>query len=266
MAEMWAEGDAYEYFMGRWSRLVAPRFLAWLDLPPGLRWADIGCGTGALTLTLLALADPAFVLALEPSPGFLATARAQVKDRRVDFHEGSTELLEGERVDVVAAGLVVNFLPDPRAALRAFVRAAPGGTVAAYVWDYDDGMQLLRRFWEVATDVAGHPVAQSEISRFDLTDPARLEELWRDAGLQDVQVAGLEVETVFDDFEDYWSPFLGGQGPAPAYVMSLDETHRGRLREALEENLAPDDDGTIRLVARAWAVRGRVPGGPAGRA
>ncbi len=256
MANLWDQGGEYERFMGRWSRLVGPEFVAWLDLPAGLRWADVGCGTGALTTAVLDLAAPETVLAIEPSAGFLATARSRVADPRVSFRQGSIEVLEDQQVDVVVAGLVLNFLPDAAAALDAFRRAAPHGTVAAYVWDYVDGMQLLRRFWEVASRVAGRAVGQSEVSRFEITDPSRLRAAWERAGLGDVALTGLEIEMVFADFEDFWAPFLGGQGPAPAYVMSLGEAARETLREALREDLTPDADGRIRLTARAWAVRG----------
>lgn len=260
VADIWQQGSAYERFMGRWSRLLAPQFVQWLDQPTGRRWADLGCGTGALTGAILEHADPASVLAVEPSAGFLELARSSVRDPRVTFREGSIEQLGESSVDVVVAGLVLNFLPDPAAAVAA-CRAAvesgvASGVVAAYVWDYDDGMQLLRRFWEVATRVAGRSLGQSEVSGFEVTDPDRLAQLWRGAGLHAVEVGALEIEMVFEDFDDYWSPFLGGQGPAPAYVAGLGEHERGLLRDALRTDLSPGADGRIRLPARAWAARG----------
>jgi SAM-dependent methyltransferase len=258
MAEMWAQGSAYELFMGRWSRLVAPRFLAWLDLPSGLRWADVGCGTGALTATILERADPSSVLGVEPSAGFLTSARENVTDPRATFRHGSTEALAGQHLDVVVAGLVLNFLPDVDSALTDFVQAVPGGTVAAYVWDYQDGNQMLARFWRAATEVAGHPVTAAENTSFALFQPAGLTDTWERAGLREVATGALEIEMVFADFDDYWSPFLGGQGPAPSYAATLDEHELGLVREALREDLAPDADGRIRLTARAWAVRGEV--------
>jgi SAM-dependent methyltransferase len=182
MADMWAEGGAYEMFMGRWSRLVAPRFLAWLDLPGGLRWADLGCGTGALTATILERADPASVLGVEPSAGFLAAARKNVTDPRATFRHGSTEALAGQDLDVVVAGLVLNFLPDVETALTDFAQAAPGGTVAAYVWDYQDGNQMLVRFWRAATKVAGHPVTAAENASFASFQPAGLIDTWERGG------------------------------------------------------------------------------------
>jgi hypothetical protein len=137
-------------------------------------------------------------------------------------------------------------------------RVAAGGNVAAYVWDYAGRMELMRHFWDAATELDPSAGALDEGARFGLCQPDRLEELWRDAGLTEVACRAIDVPTVFRDFDDYWSPFLGGQGPAPGYAMSLDDEARTRLRENLRARLPVGDDGTIRLVARAWAVRGRA--------
>ncbi len=198
------------------------------------------------------------MLGVEPSAGFLAAAEANVTDPRATFRLGSTEALAGERLDVVVAGLVLNFLPDVDEAVAAFARAAPGGTVAAYVWDYQGGNQMLARFWQAATAVAGHPVTAAENTAFAPFQPAGLTETWTRAGLHDVATGSLEIEMVFEDFDDYWTPFLGGQGPAPSYAATLGEDELGLVRETLREDLTPDADGRIRLGARAWAVRGEV--------
>jgi hypothetical protein len=160
--------------------------------------------------------------------------------------------------DVVVSGLLLNFLPAPTAAVVGMARAArPGGTVAAYVWDYAGGMELLRTFWDAAVELDPSAGALDEGRRFPLCDPARLERLWRDAALTDVESTGLDVATPFQDFDDYWRPFLGGQGPAPSYVASLDDDRREALRERLRARLPAGADGRIALRARAWAVRGR---------
>ncbi len=194
---------------------MAPEFVSWLDLPGGLRWADVGCGTGALTATILERAEPASVLAVEPSAGFMAAVREKVTDTRVTFRQGSIEALAGESLDVVVAGLVLNFLPDVDAAVATFARAAPGGTVAAYVWDYQEGNQMLARFWRAATAVAGHPVTAAENTAFAPFHRTGLAQTWERAGLREVATDGLEIEMVFEDFDDYWSPFLGAVGPGP---------------------------------------------------
>lgn len=130
----------------------------------------------------------------------------------------------------------------------------------AYVWDYAGEMQLMRRFWDaaVALDPAARPL--HEAVRFPLCQPDRLFALWVAAGLGNPQVRAIDVPTVFKDFEDYWSPFLGGQGPAPTYCVSLPEDRREALRQRLQATLPIEADGTIRLKARAFAVQGRKPG------
>ena len=256
MNDVWAEGDAYERYIGRWSRLVAAEFVGWLGVAPGRRWLDVGCGTGALTEAILARAAPASVSGVDPSDGFISVATDRVRDPRVRFAVGEADTLPAGPFDVVVSGLVLNFVADPAAALDAMRRTTRGGIVAAYVWDYAEGMQLIRRFWDAA--VAADPAAGAldEANRFPLCHPERLERLWRDGQLGDVQTDAITVPTVFEDFDDYWQPFLGGQGPAPTYVASLDDRARTALRDRLRHALPSAADGTISLTARAWVVRG----------
>ena len=256
----WADGDRYEAYVGRWSRPVARRFLTSLAVPPGGRWLDVGCGTGALTETILETAAPSAVLGVDPSADVVAHAAAQVTDPRASFREGSGQAIPGEDAgfDAVVSGLVLNFVPDPPAALAEMRRVVrPGGVVAAYVWDYAEGMQLIRRFWDAAAE--RDPAARDldEGSRFPLCRPEPLRELFTAAGLADVAVEEVVVPTVFADFDDYWAPFLGGTGPAPAYAMSLAELDRAALRESLRARLPSEPDGSVHLTARAWSVRGR---------
>lgn len=263
--EVWADGAAYEAYVGRWSRLVAAEFLAGLDQPPGLRWLDVGCGTGALTSTVLARTDPARVDGVDPSGGFVAHARTRVADPRVVFHVGDARALPlpAAAVDVVVSGLALNFVPDPARAVAEFARVlSPGGVAAAYVWDYADGMTMMRYFWDAAA--AHHPAAAEldEGRRYAMCRPEPLRALWANAGLRDVSVRPVEVPTVFADFTDYWTPFLGGQGSAPGYVSSLAEPDRAELRELLRARVPTEPDGSIRCTARAWAVRGTAPAGP----
>jgi len=155
------------------------------------------------------------------------------------------------------SGLVLNFVPDLPGALAEMARVAvPGGTVAAYVWDYAEGMEMLRHFWDAAADLDANAVQLHEGRRFPLCRPAALQTAFEQAGFGDVVVAPLEIPTPFTSFDDYWQPFLGAQGPAPAYVASLSEERRRRLREALRNSLPANSAGAIVLRARAWAVRG----------
>jgi SAM-dependent methyltransferase len=256
---IWASGSPYELYVGRWSRLVARELLHWLAVPRGSRWLDVGCGTGALSETILRNAEPDEVTGCDSSDGFIAFAREHIRDERASFDVGDAQALpfKDDRFDAVASGLVLNFIPDPVRALTEMVRVArPDGTVSVYVWDYAGEMQLMRHFWDAA--VALDPSAQDldEGIRFPICQPEPLERLFRNAGVADVMVRSIDVPTVFRDFEDYWSPFLGAQGPAPSYVMSLDQPQRIALREQIRAGLPIAGDGSIHLIARAWAVRG----------
>ena len=262
--EVWATGAAYEPYVGRWSRLVARDFLAWLAVPPGGSWLDVGCGTGALTHTILQVAHPRDVTSLDSSEGYLAYAGQQINDPRVRWQLGNAQQLplESSAYDAVVSGLVLNFIPDLPAALAEMARVArPGGTVAAYVWDYAGKMELMRYFWDAA--VALSPAAREldEGRRFPVCQPGPLQDLFTQGGLTGVEVRAIDAPTRFRNFDDYWEPFLGGQGPAPGYAMSLAPEEREALRERIRSGLPVAPDGSIHLIARAWAVRGnRVEG------
>ena len=257
--EAWDSGDAYEAYMGRWSHLVAREFLEWLAVPPGCRWLDVGCGTGALAQTILALATPDEVVGIDTSPAYVAFARERVNYQRVRFEVGDAQALQAASAtfDAVVSGLVLNFVPEPEKAASEMVRAArPGGTVAAYVWDYVEGMQMMRYFWDAAVALEPRIRELDQGRRFPLCDPEVLTDLFRRAGLEEVEVRAIDIPTVFRDFDDYWSPFLGGQGSAPVYVMSLSEERRGELRERIRATLPTSPEGEHHLTASAWAVRG----------
>jgi SAM-dependent methyltransferase len=257
-SDIWNQGDPYERYVGRWSRLVAEPFVRGLGMPSALRWLDVGCGTGALASTLLAVAGPKEVIAVEPSEGFLALARARLGDKATLLPGHASALpLPDASVDVVVSGLVLNFVPDLPAALAEMKRVvAPGGTIAAYVWDYAQGMELMRHFWDAAVSLDAQARALDEGVRFPLCQPAALTAAFEGGDLTDVSVAPLTISTPFQSFDDYWSPFLGGQGPAPAYACSLDEPSRSALRNRLRKSLPTGPDGSIELIARAWVVRG----------
>jgi SAM-dependent methyltransferase len=262
--DVWASGDAYEPYVGRWSRVVAGEFLQWLAIPAGCDWLDVGCGTGALTQMILKKAAPNRVLGVDPSAGFVAHATAHVTDPRATFRTGDAQALPVgvDEFDAAVAGLVINFVPDQQTAVVEMARATkPGGTVAAYVWDYAGEMQMMRRFWDAA--VALNPKAKEldEGIRFPVCHPEALQHLFRSTGLEHVEVRAIDAPTTFKDFDDYWTPFLGGQAPAPGYCMSLSENDRAALRERIRASLPIRDDGTIHLIARAWAIKGTVGDG-----
>jgi SAM-dependent methyltransferase len=257
--DWFGDGDAYEHYVGRWSRPAGEMFLAWMSHSPGLRWVDVGCGTGALTETILKQADPEHVTGVEPSEGFLGLAKAGVKDERVEFRIGDARSLPlaDHTVDVVVSGLVLNFVPDKTQALQEMLRIVkPGGTIAAYVWDYAGDMQLMRYFWNAVGELFPDGSLHDEGNKFPICKPDPLADLFRNSGLEAIEPCALDAPTVFADFDDYWSPFLRGQGPAGAYCVSLPEEDRERLRKHLKSTLPFSGDGTIGLIARAWAVSG----------
>jgi SAM-dependent methyltransferase len=247
----WEHGDAYELFIGRWSSLVATRFLDWLELPAGLRWVDVGCGTGALSEAILDGRDPTSVTGVEPSAGFVRAARQRLGDRAI-VHQAPAEHLplpDGS-ADVVVSGLVLNFIGDLAGALAEMRRVAADGIVAAYVWDYSGGMEMLRYFWDAADEI--------EDRRFPLCRPDALTAAFTSAGLDDPEIVALDVPTPFADFDALWTPFTGGQGAGPSYLVALDTDRQAALRESLRRRVPTNPDGSISLVARAWAIRASV--------
>jgi len=257
VSDTWERGSPYEQYVGRWSRRVAPLFLSWLSIPAGRRWLDVGCGTGALCAAIVDRCSPASVAGVEPSEGFLKAATENLAGRAA-LHQGSATAipLRDASVDVVVSGLVLNFVPDQRAALAEMARVtAKGGTIAAYVWDYAGKMKFMRYFWDAAVALDPGAANMDEGIRFPVCRPGALEKLFAGAGLEGVEVMPIDIPTPFANFDDYWQPFLGGQGPAPAYAMSLDDSTRARLRDRIRERMPIAADGSISLTARAWATR-----------
>ena len=247
--------------MGRWSRRLAPQFVSWLQIPRGVDWLDVGCGTGALAHAICGHADPASVVACDPAAPLIEFARERVRDARVSFVAagvGSLPRHSGGYGSVTSL-LALNFFPDAEAAVHELRSvAAPRATVSACVWDYTHRMQFLRHFWDAAAQVDSAARQLDEGNRFPLCHPDALTTLFRGGGLGDVRCDPIEIPTVFASFDDYWRPFLGGTGPAPSYVASLDAARRAVLARTLEDALPRRPDGTIALTARAWAVRGTV--------
>ncbi|RPJ24097.1 MAG: methyltransferase domain-containing protein [Chloroflexi bacterium] len=257
--DIWALGDSYEPYVGRWSRLVAREFIHGLGVAENKQWLDVGCGTGALSQTILDLANPQNVKGIDRSEGFAEFARHKINHSQAEFEVGDAQALpvESERYDVAVSGLVLNFVPQPDQMLAEMRRAVgQKGVVALYVWDYAGKMQLMRHFWNAASALDPAAQALDEGRRFPICSPDALTKLFQDAGLAEIKTRPIDISMDFKDFDDYWAPFLGGQGPAPGYAMSLSEERRAQLRERIYNSLPFALDGSIPLVARAWAVRG----------
>lgn len=262
IADIWASGDDYERYVGRWSRQVAPRFLAWIDVPGNSRWLDVGSGTGALATTILRTADPLSVEGIDASVDYVAHATAHVPDDRVRFQVGDARTLPfaDGAFDAAVSGLALNFVPEPALAVADMVRVTrPNGVVAAYVWDYLGRMEMMRYFWDAAKSVDAEAQSLDERTRFAaICQPDILSRIFAEAGLQEVETHELDIPTVFTNFDDYWNPFLGGQGSAPSYLASRPTEIRDAIREQLRARLPTAADGSISLIARALAVRGHV--------
>ena len=248
--------------MGRWSAKIAPLFLEWLACAANRDWAEIGCGTGALSRSIVAACVPASLVGVDPSEGFLRAAREKLPDPRIRFMIGDAQALplDDNSADMVVSGLVLNFVRDRTLAMAEMRRIArPGATVAFYVWDYPGGgMGIMRAFWTEA--VAQHPEAHdlTEDRRFPFCTRPALTDLAQSAALNKVEATTIEIPAHFSDFDDFWLPFTLGAGPAPGYCASLDPDARQRLRDRLDRNLPRNADGSLTLPVRAWAIRGKV--------
>ncbi|HWQ56552.1 MAG TPA: class I SAM-dependent methyltransferase [Bryobacteraceae bacterium] len=261
---MFSEAEAYERFMGRWSRLLAPllvEFAGPREAAGGV--LDVGSGTGALAFSIARLRGHCRVLGIDPSQAYVgyANSRNPFPDR-VSFQVGDARRLRHSNATFQASLslLAFNFIPDTRQALHEVSRVTkPGGCISAAVWDYGAGMEMLRAFWDAA--VSADPTAgQFDESQMPLCREGKLKELWKQSGLEHVEERPLDITMRFKSFADYWDPFLLGQGPAGAYVRYLDDDHRRALRTELKGrlNLSANDE-PFSLPARAWAVRGLVP-------
>jgi SAM-dependent methyltransferase len=255
--DAWSAGQSYDRYMGRWSRRIAGKFVEWLAPPRDAAWLEIGCGTGALTATILAECAPQSILSIDPSEDFAAYIRSAIDDERAHFEVADAQKLPAKdaSIDVVTSALVVNFIPDRPSALAEMQRVLkPNGLLSFYVWDYPGGgIGFIDAFWKAAAEVDQRAAALDESRRFPFCTRDGLAAICHDANLRSLAIEPIEIETVFPDFEAFWQPFTLGAGPAPGYCINLAEDHRAVLKARLADALGTD--GPIRLIARAWAVK-----------
>jgi len=250
---------AYNGYIGRWSRLIAPQFLGWLNIPSGQNWLDVGVGTGILTQAILQQAAPKKVVGIDLSESYIALARQDIVDARVTFKVGdaSSMTFESPEFDAAVSGLVLNFVPSPQAMVQSMKQAVkPGGTVALYIWDYAGRMEIMRQFWDAAITVDPPAAELDSAKQFPICNPDNLRSLFEATALKNIEVTSLDIQAKFKDFDDYWLPFLGAQGSVSKYLLSLDDHAKKALTDQLRKQLPINADGSIQLTARALAVKG----------
>ncbi len=254
-----ADADAYERFMGRWSRAVAPHFLQWIKPPRGARWLDVGCGTGILTEALLDLCDPASVVGIDPASAQIEQAARGPASTRAKFQQSDAMNLPfaDDCVDVAASALVINFVPDPLRALEEMLRVtAPGGMVAGYVWDFTKELSpsgpLRQAMGAFGAEVPAIPgAAHSSLQA--------LRSLFLRAGMQAIRSRTIDVTLAYSDFEDFWGAQTPGYSPTTKIINAMTEGERRRLKRAVQAALPIGPNRKIEYAARANAIRATVP-------
>jgi SAM-dependent methyltransferase len=254
------DGAGYVRLMGRWSRLAGTIFLDWLALPAGLRWLDVGCGTGAFTEVTVAKAAPASIEGIDPSEAQIAYARDRAQAKPAHFRVGDAEALPfpESSFDVAAMALVITFVPNPAKAVAEMRRVVkPGGTVATYMWDIPGGgfpLEPMRQgLIHVGVDMTRPPGV--EAARM-----AELNRLWTGAGLDRIEIRTIPIQVVHRDFEEFWDSNMALATPAAAKVRQLAPADIDRLKAHLSRSLPKDAQGRIVFGALANAIKGRVPG------
>jgi SAM-dependent methyltransferase len=257
------DAEAYERLMGRWSQQLAPQLIGFGGLAPGERVLDVGCGTGSLTAALHAAADLAAIAAVDVSEAYLAFARARNPDPRIRFEPADARALPfpDAAFDRAYSMLVLLFVPDAARAVAEMCRVVrPGGRVVAAVWDTFGGMPQARLIWDIAGVL--DPTLERPLFR-PMTAPDELAQAWRAHGLLEVEQTNLLVRMDFASFDDYWAPFLGGEGALGKFVVDLAPARRATLQDHVRRAyLANRPDGPRSFPNVAWACRGTVPGAP----
>lgn len=252
------EGSAYDRFMGRYSRPLARGFADFAAVKAGLEVLDVGCGPGALTEELSARVGEAAVKAVDPSESFVKACAARHPGVEVRLGRGEDIPFDDASVDRVLAQLVLHFVTRPEKVAAEFARLLrPEGIAAACVWDFDEGMQMLRMFWDAALAVRADAPDEARTLRFGRR--GEIAELLETAGFVEIEEAEIAVESRYEDFDELWNGFLMGIGPSGSYCLSLNDHDRAAVRSELFMRLG-EPTGSFVLGAVARAARGRLLG------
>jgi len=254
----WNNAKAYDRFMGRWSRQLAPKFIDWLGVPSNSAWLEIGCGTGALTSAICEKTNPVSVVALDTAPEFVDYCSKHLAYASLRVIQGTMDSLPLRKggYDAVVSSLVLNFLPNTVESLKKMKSVCSSrGFIAACVWDYSKGMEFLRLFWDAAGSVDPNAASLDEGVRFPLCNPDALKAAFQKAGLNNIEVDSIAIPTLFSNFDDYWSSLSEGTGPAPSYVATLSPAKREALVSCLKSMTGSGENSPIKLQASAWAIK-----------
>jgi SAM-dependent methyltransferase len=259
-----SDGAAYERFLGRWTKRLAPQLLDFANFPADGALLDVGTGTGSMALAMTARWPQRPVVGIDAAECYIHYARSWGAGAYPRFHTGdATALPYGDDTFAgSAAQLVLNFVPNALAAAREMRRVTrSGGIVAAAVWDFRGGLVYQRMFWDTAAGIdSAAGAARDKLFSAALALPDGLPRLFRNAGLTDIELGSLTIRMTYASSDDYWQPLLGGQGPVGVYVTALPPGTRRHIEDAVRlAYCSGAPDGERSLTATAWAVRGTVP-------
>lgn len=251
--------DAYEAFMGRWSRHIAPQFLDWLSQPDGLKWLDVGCGTGVLCQTLVARCAPASVTGIDPLEKYIGCA--QTITDAISFQVGDMQDLpfDAARFDCTVSALCIKFVSDKAKGISELARVTrPGGTVALYDWDLSNEGNMTRHFWQAVGEALPELTEERTKRRAAKAAPEEMIGFFADARLQNIETRLFSFTARFESVDDYWAPLTGNEQNVGRFCRTLNAAQLSAIRDRLEDTLPVGADGTIAYEGRAWAIKGVV--------
>jgi SAM-dependent methyltransferase len=256
--ESWNDSNAYDLYVGRWSRLIAEDFLHWLQPPPNVSWLEVGCGTGSLTTEILDRTSPSRVLAIDKSDAYLTKARTQIASPLVSFFKTDlSDLHVGAEFDYITSGLVLNFLPDVEEKLECMIQyLRTGGSISAFVWDYAGHYQPMRIFWDAAKTLYREAAKFDAGIKYPLCTEGSLKALFEAVDLSNIRFRKIERIATFRDFDDYWLPIASAQGSVSEFLGTLSEDKKNDLKTSVKSKLPMALNGEIKLILSALAIEG----------